>query len=68
MAKSSTTAFPTAGGSYVVKPDGKVDQVEATKPLPAVHVHDDHKPAPMPAGPQAAPQPAATPPAPKAKE
>lgn len=65
MAKNSTPTFPTSGGSYVVKPDGKVDQVESTKPVEPVQVHEDHKPAPAPTGPAIAP---ATPPAPKVKE
>lgn len=35
MAKATTPEkYPTEGGSYVRKPDGKLDQVEQTKPAP----------------------------------
>lgn len=36
MAKATTPEkYPTEGGSYVRKPDGKLDQVEQTKPAPS---------------------------------
>jgi len=62
MAKTDTPKFPTTGGSYARKPDGKVDQVEATAPPPAVQEHEAAKPA---APPTQAATPAATPKAPK---
>lgn len=40
--------IPTSGGSYVVK-DGKLKQVEATRPAPPVQVHEEDKAPPAPA-------------------
>lgn len=32
--KIPAETYPTTGGSYVRKPDGKLDQVEQTQPAP----------------------------------
>lgn len=46
--------IPTSGGSYVVR-DGKLEQVEATKPSPDVHVVRDEEQVAPPIAPPAAP-------------
>lgn len=48
MAKPIT--YPTEGGSYVRKPGGGLDQVEATKPAPDPATSND-QPAAAPAAP-----------------
>lgn len=49
--KNPAETYPTTGGSYVRKPDGKLDQVEQTQPAPPPALSEAEGPAAQPTEP-----------------